>query len=129
MSIKRLLLIAALVASNAVNAAPDSSQWVPIIENRLGSIYIFPDSIATDELGHKLIWTKTVITKPKDSAKKFKALYVFDCDAKKEGVSHFIKYDVDDNIIKETSASSILVEFNTVDPDGFSYNLMQSMCR
>lgn len=128
MGIKNTVIIIALLAYSTVSIA-ESSKWVKLNENSLGSLYAMPQSISDDEFGNKLIWLKAVYNKPKNRVKSFKSLHVFDCELKKQGISHSIEYDKNEKIINEKTIPSVIAPIHTVDPDGFSYNLMQSICR
>jgi hypothetical protein len=118
-----------LVFSTTSIAESSASDWVKLNENVAGSLYAMPQSISNDEFGNKLIWLKAVYHKPRNRVKSFKSLYVFDCDIKKQGISHSIEYDENEKIINEESIPSVIAPVNTVNPDGFSYKLMQSMCK
>ncbi|MGP4715489.1 surface-adhesin E family protein [Psychrobacter sp. T6-6] len=128
MGIKHILMITALLATSTISIA-ESSDWVKLNENEAGSLYAMPQSISKDELGNKLIWLKAVYHEPRNRVKSFKSLYVFDCDIKKQGISHSIEYDKNERVINEESIPSVMAPVHTLNPDGFSYKLMQSMCK
>lgn len=129
MGIKQLLLAVVLLISNMSFAAfAADNGWVLYTDSPIGSIYIHPDSVASDELGNKMLWIKVVNAELEDGVKSTKALNVYDCDSKKQGISHVIQYDKNNNVVKEFSLPTITAAKNTLDPDGFHYGIMKALC-
>lgn len=127
MGIKQLSLVSILFISNMSFAAVDSG-WMLYTDSPVGSLYIHPESIASDVFGHKMMWIKIVNPTPVAGVKTTKTLNVYDCDSKKQGVSHFIQYDNNDNVIKEFRLPTITAAKNTLDPDSFNYEMMKLLC-
>lgn len=105
------------------------NQWVEIESSAKGKLFMLPSSITSDEFDNRTVWLKAVHRQPKDGVKTLKTLYVFDCEIQKQGLSHVIEYDKNENIINEVELPSFLAAINTADPDSFSYKLMQSICK
>lgn len=104
------------------------NQWVLISDTPRGKAYIFPNSISKDELGNTLVWVKAISDNFNGEVKTIKNLYVFDCDFKKSGISHYIGYDSNDEIVTEYSVPSVSTSLSTTNPDSFSYQVMQGLC-
>ena len=128
MKIKKLLLTVVLLTFSSKLLAATDDGWVLLAGSEKGGLYAFPDSIATDEFGNKLIWLKMINPKLKDGVKVSKSLNVFDCDTKKHGISHVIQYDINGNVTNEFSRLTTIAAVNTIEPDGFYYAVMKSLC-
>lgn len=129
MAIKQLVLVSILFISNMSFAAVDAdSGWMLYTDSPVGSLYIHPESIASDVFGNKMMWIKIVNPTPEDGVKTTKTLNVYDCDSKKQGVSHFIQYDNNDNVINEFTLPTITAAKNTLDPDRFHYKMLKLLC-
>lgn len=128
MKIKKLLLTAVLLTFNGVSGASTDDGWMLYTDSPVGSLYIHPKSIASDVFGHKTMWIKIVNPTPVDGVKTTKTLNVYDCDSKNQGVSHFIQYDNNNNVIKEFRLPTITAAKNTLDPDSFHYEMIKLLC-
>lgn len=132
---KWLLLATTLLLSYASaaevtidNFTDEVDQWVLISDDPNGKVYMLPSTITEDEAGNRLVWLKAVNEKPLKNIKTLKTLYVFDCEFKKIGISHYIELDKNDKVIGGQSMSSTDAALYTRDPDSLSYELMQGIC-